>query len=123
MSAPKFSALFSANQAQGPCPVKGAVLPAQVQLHLAILILLPAAGITWREINFTWREYDGGNMTAGINWRCLFLAGSFPGGIFFLPVKWNLPVPFCAPMFHFVHCTIVSGGQPLKSISSTIEIS
>ena len=82
MSVPKFSALFSANQAQGPCPVKGAVL-APVQLHLAIVIL-PAAGITWREI-------FGGNMMAGINWRCLFLAGSFPGGIFFLAVKWNLP--------------------------------
>ena len=42
------------------------------------------AGVTWQEI-------FGGNMTAGIKGRCVFQAGSFPGGIFFLAAKWNLP--------------------------------
>ena len=84
MSAPKFSALFSANQARRPiCSVASALLFERGEKFEREVYCL-WAGISWR-------EFFGRNMMAGINWRCPFLAGCFPGGIFFLAVNWNLP--------------------------------
>ena len=87
------------------------------------MVYCKGAGKKWRERKNKRRECFGGNMHAGKYWWYLFRGGSFPGGIYFWPVKWNLPWKMMVKFFLAIAiCTKFRRRRSPKQSSLVTEV-